>query len=329
MDRPQDAQLVYLTHEPYDKVLYSHRPWQFISQFPWQYSFFEGDYVDYLDTSSTGSSSDGDSNNWGDDGTVVCRPILHEGKPILVTTYWLVLSLDPLTVLYHDGYIHYSYSRYDENEFLALPKHETTEERVWKGSWTALEHYVNITYANLLSLRSKDGVHKSKGASAAVSIRLDPMTHVRNQMKESVIRIAEGFHKHVLSEMAASAEETRYSSFALFQTQFQVDRNLNVFSKDCFHSYIKGEDHSEVVRLHNDVYGSAFRMLERMNSTSASPTTTTELDRHNNDTYGDDEKEKMPIGRYEWLIRARGFAPGGKLWKFRYGWKYKAKECFN
>jgi len=116
---------------------------------------------------------------------------MQKDKPLEVVVYWLVLSLDPLIVLFHDGFLDFHYSRFDENEFLELSEQrDGKSEKVWKGSWRAFEHYVNATYADVVS------VGKSTVATAAAAISLDLVSHVRNQMKASIVEMAEGFSEH-------------------------------------------------------------------------------------------------------------------------------------
>ena len=333
VDHPEEARLVYLSDE---EERYEPHPWQLVSRFPSQYSFFESDYLNYLDSGTMGHGE-------------VCRPISHQGRRIRVQVYWLVLSLDPLTVLYHDGFVGVGYSRKHENEFLTLEKQDrdgkATAERVWRGSWTGFEHYINTTSTNLVYFSQQAGssTSRSKAASAAAAIRLDPVSHVKNQMKQALVHIAEGFRSHSHSYSYIETPEgkesyslpTTYSSFALFHAQFEVDRNLNVFFKDSYDSYTKGEDHSEIVHLHNDLYGAAFHLLEHLNATS------TRIEALTN------PRTKNLMGKYEWLIHAKelrtemsnGMAKMEKsntindnekepLWKFGYDWKHKAKECF-
>eukprot|EP00535_Pseudo-nitzschia_heimii_P005367 CAMPEP_0197181724 /NCGR_PEP_ID=MMETSP1423-20130617/5916_1 /TAXON_ID=476441 /ORGANISM="Pseudo-nitzschia heimii, Strain UNC1101" /LENGTH=851 /DNA_ID=CAMNT_0042632027 /DNA_START=349 /DNA_END=2904 /DNA_ORIENTATION=+ len=297
VDAPDAAQLVYRADEEFGSYDDddAFRPWQWVSQFPSQYPFFDdGDHERYLDI------GDGDGDTGG-----VCRPIVHRDRPLEVLVYWLVLGLDPLIVLFHDGFLWFEYSEDDENEFLDLSGPDGGTERVWKGSWRAFEHHVRETHGATVRFGT------SRAAVAAASISLDPVSHVRNQMKSSVVKLARGFHKHAMERRAG--EPDAFSSFALFFAQFQIDRNLNVFATDAGHSFVKGEDHAEVVSLHDDLYGSAFRLIEYLNGTSAG------------EAHGELREEEEVLGRYEWLIRPDG---GAKPWKFRYDWNYKAKECF-
>jgi hypothetical protein len=268
-----------------------------VSQFPSQYSFFSGDHLKYLDFSRSRSISE---------TFHVCQPVMHKNRPLEAIVYWLVLSLDPLIVLFHDGFLYFPYSRDDENEFLELPERDGKAENVWKGSWRAFEHYVNATYADVAIFG------KSNATAAAAAILLDPMSHVRNQMKASMVEMAQGFSKHT---ERANLEQSTYSSFALFYAKFQVDRNLNIFATDAYYSYIKGEDYAEIVSLHDDIYGSAFRLLEYANTTSLTR------------PIGDDPQKEI-LGNYEWLIRPDANASKTEPWKFSYDWKYKAKGCF-
>jgi hypothetical protein len=293
VDLPQDAQVLF-DGEEYDFKQYPNtpQPWQWISQFPSSFSFFEGKHSKYLDVQDKGKA---------------CRPIQHKKRPLEAIVYWLVLSLDPLIVLYHDGFLYYKYSKHDENEFFDLPKQDETTEMVWKGSWKVFEHYLNVAHATVASFA------KSEAATAAAGISLDPTGHVRNQMKAAIVKMATGLANYTAG---LDLKDDNYKSYALYFANFQVDRNLNVFFRHASHSYIKGEDHGDVVTMHNSIYGSAFKLLEYVNATSAkSPI--------------DEDHEKEILGKYEWLVRPDVNASNNKPWSYKYDWKYKAMECFN
>jgi len=298
VDAPEDAQLVYHTQDKYMQYEDKPRLWQYVSQFPSQYTFFDKDkHLKYLDVRKVGGH--------------VCRPLHHNHRPLEVRVYWLVLSLDPLIVLYHDGLLHLTYHKDDENEFMDLDFNPNQEERkapTWKGSWKVFVHYLNRVHAHII----KSG--KSEAAKAAAAISIDPIQHVRNQMKESIANMAEGFAKHT-AETWNRKDET-YSSFALYCSQFQVDRNLNVFATDSFHSYIKGESFAEIVDFHDELYASAFWLLEHLNNTSAN-------------TLSQEREHSSILGNYEWLIRSAAYGNNTKQWKFQYDWDIKAKECFD
>jgi len=322
VDKPEQAQLVYYTDEEYGQYKDKSRLWQHVSQFPSQYSFFQRIYQKYLGISSALS------HNTDEESTShICQPILRQGRPFTIIVYWVVLSLEPLRVLYHDGYVYFDYSQDDENEFITLRKKERegkkTDERIWQGSWKSFEHYINTTHADLVSSSYQRGSSSDRpmAAAAAASIRLNPMSHVRNQMKQSLVKMAEGFKKYTVSKFSTLSS---YSSFALFTAEFNIDQNLNTLLIDSYHSFMEGEDHSEMVYLHDDLYGSAFQLLDHFNSIKADQL----------------PLNKELLGRYEWLIRVRskGDAPemekgvvsngnDNLLWKFKYPWKHKAKQC--
>jgi len=322
VDKPEQAQLVYYTDEEYGQYEDKSRFWQYVSQFPSQYSFFKRIYQKYLGIRSASSyNTDEESISH------ICKPNLRRGRPFKIIVYWVVLSLDPFRVLYHDGYVYFDYSQDDENEFITLQKKEKdgnqTKERIWRGSWKNLEHYINTTHADLVSFSyQRDSSSGSPmAADAAASIRLNPISHVRNQMKQSLVKMAEGFKKYTVSKFSTSSS---YSSFALFTAEFEIDQNLNTLLMDSYHTFMEGEDHSEMVYLHDDLYGSAFQLLDHFNSSKVDQLSSNE----------------ELFGRYEWLIQVRpkGNVPeivkvvttngnDNILWKFEYPWKHKAKEC--
>jgi len=253
---------------------------------------------------------------------------LHQGQRIQVQVHWLVLSLDPLTVLYHDGYVEFMYSAEYENEFLALPITDkdgrAAVKRVWRGSWSAFEHCINITHANLVSISQQTGNSRPNSPElAAARIRLDPASHVKNQMKQALVLMAKGLHTNANQSTKSGSPPPAYSSFALFCALFEIDQNLNVFFKDSYPSDLRGEEYSDIVNLHDDIYGSAFQLLEHFNGTKMEIF---------------DPPSGALMGRYEWLVHAsfprseistkrRKSNQKERLWEFHYDWRHKAKTC--
>ena len=323
VDHPDDAQVVYLPTEAGKDIWDKLRQWQLVSQFPSQFSFFDSHYRQYLD--STASKRKMDESG-------ACRPIVHQNQPIEIRVYWFVLSLDPLMVLYHDGYIHFPYSKHNEGEFVTLPGRQhgnlnSEKERVWRGAWRNLEQ---ILYVARDKTAGSVPEKRSKAATAAAAIEIDPILHAKNQMKHKLVIIAQGFQSYT-QKMALS--NATFTSFAIFQAKFEIDQDMNVFFKDSSHSHIEGEDHSEIVTIHNDVYGAAVQLLEHFHS---------KIIVNSSSTAGDEL-----LGGFEWLIsdanRAQNAtfdykmserhdqqnSKGNKTyWDFQYDWKYNAHECF-
>ena len=88
------------------------------------------------------------------------------------------------------------------------------------------------------------------------------------------------------------------------RTTLQVDRNSNVFAIDAYHSHCQREAYSEIVSLHDDLYGSPLKVLKYFNDT------------RNKNAGKESRLGSEILGDYEWLIRQ------DESWNFRFDWKY-------
>ncbi|KAG7357519.1 tubulin-tyrosine ligase family protein [Nitzschia inconspicua] len=179
------------------------------------------------------------------DETQACDPMLFNGRKFSVKVFFLIASQDPLIVFYHDGYLDIPYDEKDENEFVYPKQNKLSSPNglhpVWRGSWTSFE--------GLLRQTSIDS----------------PMLHVKGQMKTHLINAAKHFKKR--KQKTVSPEMAR--SFGIYKASFNLDRNLHVMKPIVHEMYIYSEGYQEIVDLHNDVFGSAFDLIEAYNSTSS------------------------------------------------------------
>lgn len=175
--------------------------------------------------------------------TRACDPLLFKGRGLSVNVFWLVLSLDPLVVFYHDGFLHIPYNVNDENEFILQNQDHSLQysnkSLVWRGSWISFDHLLRNTTVN------------------------DPMNHVKGQIKRYLVTAAKELKRVVMERDLYS----RPHSFGIYMAEFNVDRNLHVMEPFVSTVEIYTEGYQEMVDLHDDVFGSAFNLVEKFNST--------------------------------------------------------------
>jgi hypothetical protein len=265
VDDRNSAQLIFekLRTPTFPQTLH---PWQFYNQFPDESDFF------------------GLSNR----GRKICNPLLYNGRQFRVKVYWLVLSIDPLIVFYHDGYMDIPHSEQDLYEF--LPQN-SSESPVWRGSWMGLEYHINATISSI-----------SQENSTA---------HVKNQMKSSLVGVAENFESYI-QEKLGGAKIPLPKSFGIYTASFEIDRDLNTLLVDVSVLDIPSEGYQYIVDMHDDLFGSAFNILEKLNGTSSS-----------SDFSIQQLKSAVDPSRYELLVnRAEN-----ERWNFEYPGGFKAAIC--
>ena len=72
----------------------------------------------------------------------ICREMTIQRRKFDFRVFWMVASLDPLVVLYHDGFVRIGNSDYDESDFSSTTAHLTTSTGLaseGKGSWDDLK----------------------------------------------------------------------------------------------------------------------------------------------------------------------------------------------
>jgi hypothetical protein len=222
IDDMNAAQLVF--RKEYERRFPKLQPWQYYNQMPQ-----EEDFIAIRNKRSKRGKT--------------CGPLLYNGRPFYVKTYWLVLSLDPLIVYYRDGYLSIPYDKDDENEFLfPLPdKHVRVDPNnapIWRGSWGAFGHF----------LTNK-------------TTEEDPLVHVTSQAKLLTVDVAKDMHKFATRNRPAP------QTFGVYMTSFELDRRLNLVEPIISRVKIPSEGTQYVVDMHDDVFGSAFTLLETLNRT--------------------------------------------------------------
>ena len=136
-------------------------------------------------------------------------------------------------------------------------------------------------------------------------------------MKSMIVGIPSNLPHHKIYQRCCCPKRNKNTPPTLFFTpSSRSTRPCNVFANGAYHSYLKAEDQTEVVSLHNILDGSVVRLLKYQNRNSS--------EKSSGGTMSDTEI----LGNYEWLIRPDMLKPNTKSWNFRYDWKYKAKECF-
>jgi hypothetical protein len=126
--------------------------------------------------------------------------------------FWIVASLDPLIIMYHDGYLRIGNAEYNENDWSSTTAHLTTHTGLsaeGKGTWDDFGEYVRDAAKTNKKLRK---------------IR-DPLLHVKNQVKQVLGEMGAAFKKVTFNLDDISAE----NGFGFYGADFIIDWDLDVF----------------------------------------------------------------------------------------------------
>jgi hypothetical protein len=174
----------------------------------------------------SGSASEDEDNPASIVQRYICNEMTWDGRKFDVRMYWFVASLDPLIVLYHDGYVRVGNSAYSETSFRDTTSHLTshtglgaeTKATFWQfGEVLEEQHRANTE-------RHKKSQRYPGGST--------PVEHVRNQFKHALGEMIEIFKDESFALPDYRKKHPKLSAenaFNFFCADFILDRDLDVW----------------------------------------------------------------------------------------------------
>jgi len=146
----------------------------------------------------------------------ICNTLLFENKfKFDLRFYWFIASIDPLIVLFRDGMGRVSTIEYDESDFSNFDMHVSNLSQKGKAvSWEDVSRTI------------RDHFHSHhKELTDRLGKDIDPVVHVRNQMKAILVDIINAFKQtsFVLGELTAD------NGFNFLALDYVIDNDLDVF----------------------------------------------------------------------------------------------------
>jgi hypothetical protein len=169
------------------------------------------------------------------------------GEKFDLRFYWMVASVDPIVVLYHDGFVRVGEAAYNETDFGSTQKHLTN------SAYSV--HEDEDVLADALWRRVRQHYEANRARLAPRIVGNDPVRHVRNQLKEAISTTVEAFKDVFL--LTKYPNVTTENLFALYGCDFIIDRDLDVY-------YVEAQDGPQMKDTHDfrvDLYR---RMLRPM-----------------------------------------------------------------
>mmetsp|Transcript_27101 Transcript_27101/g.41190 ORF Transcript_27101/g.41190 Transcript_27101/m.41190 type:complete len:483 (-) Transcript_27101:1539-2987(-) len=165
----------------------------------------------------------------------VCNELTWDRRKYDVRMFWLIASVDPLLVLYHDGYVRIGNSNYDETDFSNTRAHLTTHTRLaeeGKATWKEFEEHV---------------FNHNRAAGLGIS---DPVSHVRNQFKEAIAETAAAF-KDTSFNSKKMVEE---NGIAFYGADFILDQDLDAYYLEPQMGCGLDEDYNFRIEMHDQMF---------------------------------------------------------------------------
>lgn len=165
----------------------------------------------------------------------VCNEMTINNRKFDFRVFWIVASLDPVIVMYHDGYLRIGNSDYSEGDFSNTQAHLTTHTGLaeeGKGTWDQFADYV-------AEVNNKENLNIQ-----------DPISHVRNQVKQVLGEMAAAFKDVTFNANTISSE----NGFGFYGADFIIDLDLDVYFIEPQHGCGLDEDFQFRVDMHNALF---------------------------------------------------------------------------
>jgi hypothetical protein len=121
----------------------------------------------------------------------VCNEMTWGRRKFDVRMYWIVASLDPLIILYHDGYVRIGNSDYSEEDFTDTRAHLTTHTFLGAEGKATFDEFAEMLDNFWERKRSRSG----RGNNPYPWPAKTPVEHVRNQFKDALAEMVEVYRK--------------------------------------------------------------------------------------------------------------------------------------
>lgn len=189
----------------------------------------------------------------------ICNELKWWGnRKIDLRFYWMVASLDPLIVLTHVGFVRVGGQQYDERDFSGNGgKHLTThrqpggDER--KASVEELERLIREHYYENDYLRLRK------------TISIDPVQHVRNQIRECIAETVAAFKDVSLRPLSSTEWNTKAENgFTIYGADFVIDNDLDVWYTESQAGPAFPEEFDHQVTLYQEMFQSAYEIVDEI-----------------------------------------------------------------
>ncbi|VEU38683.1 unnamed protein product [Pseudo-nitzschia multistriata] len=188
----------------------------------------------------------------------ICNEMTWNQRKFDVRMYWFVASLDPLVVLYHDGYVRVGNSAYSETSFTDTTSHLT--------SHTGLGAEGKADFSQLEETLNKH--HKKKQKTRPLFPNGNtPVEHVRNQFKHALGEMIEIMKDESFAVPNLNDEDPDIStenSFQFYCADFILDNDLDVWFIEPQNGCGLDEDYYFRLEMHASLFNGMVDILEEV-----------------------------------------------------------------
>jgi hypothetical protein len=196
----------------------------------------------------------------------VCNELTYKKHKFDLRIYYLIASVNPLVVYYHDGSLRVALGEYNNTNFTATHDHLTNlgQNRGFQDASAGFEEW---------DLELKAHVNSpSHSIPFSSEIKNDPLQHVRNQIKAALAELIASVRDRAFRGFSSPPGVTRHgptetpmeNSFALMGADFIVDEGLNVFMTETQSSPGLSDSLPSKKKLNNKLLPNKIAMLEEI-----------------------------------------------------------------
>jgi hypothetical protein len=188
----------------------------------------------------------------------ICNEMTYGTRKFDVRMYWVVVSLDPLIVLYHDGYVRIGNSDYSEGDFKDTTAHLTTHTGLGAESKATFEQFEELLNSHW-ERKKKNGGRKNVPKFPAKT----PVEHVRNQFKDALSEMIEVFHHESFTPPDGKAL-TSDNGFSFYCADYILDNDLDVWFIEPQNGCGLDEDYYFRLEMHGSLFNGMTDIMEEI-----------------------------------------------------------------
>mmetsp|Transcript_8243 Transcript_8243/g.9134 ORF Transcript_8243/g.9134 Transcript_8243/m.9134 type:complete len:577 (+) Transcript_8243:99-1829(+) len=191
----------------------------------------------------------------------ICNEMTWDRRKFDVRMYWFVASLDPLIVLYHDGYVRIGNGVYNEKDFSDTTAHLTSHTGLgaeWKANFAQFEQTLNEKRERHKDQKLRQGLRLEEFPNGNT-----PVEHVRNQFKHSLGEMIEIMKEE--SFVKPDGEDlTSENSFMFYCADFILDNDMDVWFIEPQNGCGLDEDYYFRLEMHASLFNGMVDILEEV-----------------------------------------------------------------
>jgi hypothetical protein len=194
----------------------------------------------------------------------ICNEMTWNRRKFDVRMYWLVASVDPLIVLYHDGYVRIGNSEYSEEDFHDTTAHLTTHTKMGAEGKATFDEFAELLSQYWDQEKTSTGSSFQPGFSPRYPWPAkSPVMHVRNQFKDALAEMIEVYGNEAFGPTDGE-RITSENTFSFYCADFILDNDLDVWFIEPQNGCGLDEDYYFRLEMHGSLFNGMTDIMEEI-----------------------------------------------------------------